>query len=316
MVSTRSKLLSTSLVLGMLFVSGCKQYEVDVAVHPDGGGTRTVQLSMTSLGEKRYEPTLDELRQLFWVTAEAGWEMDWQENEEGQKTPLFTKTARAKDKGSWEQMGGDIRISGTFESGSPYDVELSNSVLVEQEATDSGTVISYTETLRWSGLHDAAVGFLVDRFCYELHPAFPDLDETEIVELRALLASHLSANLQAFLEDQDDEEGPRPEIVALARHAMGIIEREYQDVQLWTICEIFEWVVKDPGDAISRFVERELPGVHLAGFTNVELEVTMPGEIIETNADEVEGQRALWKCGLLDAFLQPVEFYVRSSLSR
>jgi hypothetical protein len=177
-------------------------------------------------------------------------------------------------------------------------------------------VFTYRESLTWEGLLDAAVDFLVDRFFYELKPAFPDLDEGETAELRGLLAGYLSARLPLFLEDQDDDQGPRQELIPLAREAKTIIEREYQEVQLWTIYEILEWVLKDTGDVTTRFLEKELPGVHLASFTDLVLEVAMPGEIIETNADEIEGSRAIWKRGLLDAFWKPVEFSVRSSLSQ
>lgn len=312
MLGSRTMLLQSSLMLGTLLIAGCKQYVIEVELTPDGGGTRTIELSMTSIGEKRYEPTIDELRRLFWVTDEAGWKLEWQEGEDGEKTPLFTKTAKTPTVSGWREMSGDLRISGTLESDSPHQAEFTNVIRAERETTKAGTAFTYRETLTWSGLQEAAVDFLVDRFWYELKPAFPDLGETESAELRGLLAGYVSTRLQLFFEDQDDDDGPRQELVTLAQEAKTIIEGEYQEVQLWTIYDILEWVLKDTGDVTTRFLEKELPGVHLASYTDLVLKVAMPGEIVDTNADEIKGGRAIWNRGILDALWEPVEFYVRS----
>jgi hypothetical protein len=41
----------------------------------------------------------------------------------------------------------------------------------------------------------------------------------------------------------------------------------------------------------------------------------MPGPIVETNAEEIEGRTAVWKIDLLDAVEEPIELYARSGLA-
>jgi hypothetical protein len=295
----------------LLLIGGCRHYEVEVTVNPDGSGSRHLKLSGDPLLDG--DTTLDEFRKLFHLEEAMGWQVVRKTDSKGEKL-TFEGTGQIENLASWHKRSGDIQIDASLTGESHTDVGCRNTVVVELVEGPSGAQYTYKESFAWTGLKEVVVAFVSERFSRAMAEAYPFLGPEEIAELRGLMAGILA--LYRFDIPEDEEKAQEEDAIAsVAFYSREILARSRPEIDLLGIAEVAQAVVEDSDGVLDEYIEENLPGVELALFTDVTLRVQMPGPIVETNAEETEGQTAIWKVDLLDVVEEPVELYVRSSLA-
>ena len=290
-------------------IGGCRHYVVEVTLNPDGSGSRHLKLSGDPVLDS--DLTLDEFRKLLHLEEAKGWQVRRQTDSDGEKI-TFEGTGQIKNLASWHEQSGDIRIDASL-SGPHADVGCQNSVVVEMVEGPSGGQYTYKETFAWTGLKEFIVAFVSEQFSSAMAETYPFLTSEEISELRGLMAGHLALYRFDIPEDEEKDQEERV-IRSVAFYAGKLVARDHPDADLLGIQGIAQTVVEDSDGALDDYVGENLPGVELAVFTDVTLKVEMPGAIVDTNAEEIEGRTAVWKIDLLDAVEGPIELYARSGL--
>ncbi len=74
-------------------------------------------------------------------------------------------------------------------------------------------------------------------------------------------------------------------------------------------------VFDDTEDALDAFLAEQFPGAHETGFSDITIRLTLPGPIVESNADEVEVSTAQWTVNIWDALARPLEIRARAVLT-
>jgi hypothetical protein len=290
--------LSVGLLLG-----SCKRYEVEVSLAPDGSGTRTVTFVTEAWPEDEGPSDLDAIRELFALDPERGWTKV--ENGSADRT-RYRRTVEVSDAAGWSEQSGDVRVLGTTAPSARADVNLVNRIRVEHDA-EEGTV-AYSETFIWHGLLDAIIDFESGRLGSALRERYPFLTPEDMAELHGLVAGSLT--VWGTLTVASEEPHPAEEAVVetVADLAASVVHRRHPEAG-WAEARAIVTEALGSSEELDRYLERELPGVHLALFTGIELRVAMPGEITETNAEEVEGRTASWEIDIWDALARPVRLH-------
>lgn len=301
-------------VLCLLFASGCRHFAVVVTVAPDGSGSRDVELSGDPLIDSE-EMTMKEFRQLYHLDDEKGWVLEKELVGEKEKL-VFRLNAVAEDLSSWSGLGSDLCIEGRLDSEPGIAIGCDNKIVVESVEGSSGLSYTYRESFGCRGLKQVIVAFLANQYATRMSETFPRLSDNEIAELRGLMTGHLA--LYRFDLEDDEEEARQEEamVAAVSYYSREVVLRKYPRADLLEVMGVTEALVEDQSGALDEFIQNELPGVELAAFTDVDLRVQMPGPIVETNADEIEGDTATWEFDMLHALEEPIELYVRAEVAK
>lgn len=306
------------LGLTALLLAGCKEYNIDVTVEPDGGGSRRIELTTSSITQGGVETSLNDFKTLFDLKEEKGWRVSKRKADGGNEEDdtasgyIFTLERDAAVLDDWRGMSGDVSIRAAFPNGEYWNVKFYNTVDVETGHAAETKSITYRETFRWESLKEELVDFFATWYHDSMAVTYPELGQAELGELRGLLAGHLAMGLTAIEETGDfDAEGVTRGMVSMAA---DIIRRKRPDVDPGQVYSITEAILNDSTNKFERFASREMPGVELAFFAAINLRVTMPGRIVESNADEVQEQTAIWKLDIMKSINRPIELFVRSEL--
>ena len=318
MKNSLKALLVFGLVAGLLLSAGCKQYNVEVTMNGDGTGTRTVKLTAATIGENDLDVSLEQLRALFGLEEDRGWKMqrEVKKTDEGEETDkyIFTLDSKAKRISSWQAMSGDIDARGTLDKGPLEDVSFHNEIEVERI---DGNIITYRETLTWSNLKENVNDMTVAVFRKDMAHAFPFLSQQELDKIEYFTAGIIAI---AWYAEEVDEDKITDEMyeTSAADYIEHIIRKNHPDEDLSGILSVIKRTFDDEGEAqLDNFLKEKLPGAYLAGHTSIAFTITMPGEIIETNATHVEGNTAVWKYDMmLVSFNHPVELFVKAKVEK
>ena len=318
MKNSLKALLVFGLVAGLLLSAGCKQYNVEVTMNGDGTGTRTVKLTAATIGENDLDVSLEQLRALFGLEEDRGWKMqrEVKKTDEGEETDkyIFTLDSKAKRISSWQAMSGDIDARGTLDKGPLEDVSFHNEIEVER---GDGNTITYRETLTWSNLKENVNDMTVAVFRKDMAHAFPFLSQQELDKIEYFTAGIIAI---AWYAEEVDEDKITDEMyeTSAADYIEHIIRKNHPDEDLSGILSVIKRTFDDEGEAkLDNFLKEKLPGAYLAGHTSIAFTITMPGEIIETNATHVEGNTAVWKYDMmLVSFNHPVELFVKAKVEK
>ena len=312
----RRGLVFTGVVI--FIFSGCKKYDVDVKVMPDGSGSRHVELTTASVAQGGTEPAYEEFVELFNLRDKTGWTVDKRRVErdnagnDRHQGYIFTLERNAKELADWREMSGDINIRGALPGGEFHDVRFHNAIDLEMGRGTAARSFTYRETFTWDSLKEELVDFLATYFQDTLAIEYPELEEAELAEIKGLMAGYLSIGFYAIEEkgELDSEEAAR----SLVPIVTDVIRGKYPEAEQAKLYEITEAVLSDEANRFERWAAEKMPGVELAFFTEIVLRVTMPGRIVESNADEVREQTAAWKLDIMKAINRPIEVFVRSEL--
>jgi hypothetical protein len=303
-------------VLALLLIAGCRQYEIDVSVDPDGSGTRTLRLQTDPEDLTEEESDLEGFIGLYGLGPDSGWTMT-REREEGsnQEILVFSRKSQPGGLEDWPHQSGDLCIRGTLEPGEFAGVAFTNELSVELVAGTNLRTYTYRERFTWSGLREILTSRQAEGFYNRLHASYPYLTDEDRLELTGLLAGAILATVE--LESSSSEREGVAEALARAveAHAEDILHRHDPGAACENLAQITRDAIEGADQDLEAFLRHELPGAYLAGATSISLRVTMPGRIVDSNADRVEGRIATWTVDTWDALVRPVEVFVRSELS-
>ncbi len=318
MKNSLKSLLVFVLAAGLFLSAGCKQYKVEVTMNEDGSGMRMVKLTAPTTGEDDLEVSLERFRSLFGLSEKRGWSMqrEVKETEEGEKGDkyIFTLDSRAKRISSWQAMSGDIDVRGTLERGLLEDVSFHNEIEVERI---DGDILVYRETLTWNKLKESVIDMTIALFRNNMAQEYPFLSQQELDMLAYFTAGIVSIAWygEEVADDQISDEMYETSAAVYIEH---IIRKKHPDEDLSSILSVIERTFDDEDETqFDNFLKEKLPGAYLAGHTSIAFTITMPGEIIETNAPHVEGNTAVWEYDMmLVPFNHPVELFVKAKLTK
>jgi len=296
-----------ALVLALLLaLAGCQHYSVEATLDADGGGRRVCELVCDAPGPTP-EATVTHFREGFALSEASGWRrVDRDEEPQHLVFRRERELARAAD---WSSLDGEIAVPGrpgTEAAG----VLFSNSVQVEASGEGEERTLSYRERFEWRGILPAASALIAELGGAALAADYPALDAPARAELRGLLAG---AGLRYIALEQEDAGEPAYEtfLAALAEQARAIIARQHPTATAPAIAERLHRVLRGAAEEGSALFAERLPGLDLVAATDLSFRLTLPGPVLETNADRVEGNTAIWQFGLSDALLEPVQLYAK-----
>jgi hypothetical protein len=263
---------------GLILVAGCQTFHVAVTLDAEGGGTRTLELTTDgNWDEDGGVSSVEELRQLFGLAEARGWARVETGEKSGEGGGLrFRRSATIPDLASWHGHNGDLQVRGTLEEGPLSDVRFSNAIAIETGTGSAARFFGYRETFSWEMLREVILSGMSEHFCSAVKGAYPHLAETEMAELQGLISGLFLFVLELEVRDADLQHLDEMLTAAISTHALEILRRGAPDAD--------------------------------------DDRVTMPGRIVETNADETEGNTAIWEFELWDAILRPAEIHVRSEI--
>ena len=297
-------------------LAGCWQYEIEVTINPDGSGSRTLRLQADPEDMREESADMAEFVGLYCLGAEAGWTME-REREPGAKREIlvFTRRGQPASLGDWRHVSGDVRILGTLEPDPDTNVAFANAVAIEAGAGANLRTYTYRERFSWTGLREIIIARQAEGFCNRLQGSYPFLTDENRQELTGLLAGAILATVELEASSKEPEGVAEALAHAVEAHVEDIIRRHDPDAACTDVAQIVNGGLTGADKDLEAFLHEKLPGAYLAGATSIELRVTMPGRIVESNADRVEGKTACWSMDAWDALVRPVETFVRSELS-
>ncbi len=314
--------MRTFLVLGfaalLLLAAGCKQYKIEVTMNEDGSGTRKVKLTVPMSGEDNLGMSIEDFRLHFGLDEDEGWKMEREvkKTEEGKEEEkyIFTLDTKAKRISSWQAMSGDLDVRGTLKKGALSDVSYHNEIEVERA---EGDIITYRETLTWNMLKESLVDISAAFLTKRLNEEYPFIEEKDLPRIHNLLAGIIT---MAWYEEEMEDHRLTDEMALTAggNYIRFMIEKNYPGKDLSGLPVVLNRIFDEEGEKFFDKAFRDnLPGAYLAGQTAIAFMVTMPGEIIETNAPNIEGNTAVWKYDImLVSFNHPIELFVKAKVAK
>lgn len=311
----RRPLLGVLLATGLAAAAGCQHYDVQVAIEPDGTGQRTVDFTIEGSGDDA-ALTNEQLRDFFRIDASHGWTLVSGKPPDAQASAAgatYRHAMTCDDPTAWDRADGELRIQAR--PGERPDVVFANDLDVRLLESEEGRVCQYRETFSWTGLRQEITSFMADRFVEQVHAAYPFLTTDELHELRGLLAGMVMLHLQATGEYEDQEPDDELTVAAILAHAEDVLRRHPGDHDTTEMNAIVRASADDPMGVLDHHVAQQLPGAYHAASTALNLSVTMPGPIIDTNADRIDGQMVSWEMSIWDASAHPVEVFATSEIA-
>lgn len=300
------------LPLVLLALAGCQHYEVEITLDADGGGSRSVELRGDVPGPTP-ETSASRLRLGFSLDESAGWRQV--ASEDDPRRLVFRRERRVSAAGDWPSFDGEIAIPGRAGAlPADGDVLLSNQVEVQLDETPGRRSLSYRERFTWSGILPAASGIVADVVTAALEDAIEGLNPLERAELHGLAAG--AAQRYLALEQAESSEAAYHTFVgALATQMHAVLAPGHPALTTTRLASLLDGVLGESSEAGDAAFEALLPGADLVATSDLTLHLTLPGPVLESNADSVDGNRATWRFGLSQALLEPVQLYARTEFT-
>lgn len=316
MTTKHKSVLSTLTLVSLLIITACQDYEVKTIVNKDGSGTRTVTLTMDPYKEfSDSTVTLENAEKLFRVTEAGDWDLSWSgEPYVPESHPIYTRTRKIRGIDDWSSGLNEVFVKGTFHADELDHIELRSRIDIETRQGPAGTSYTYRERFRWIGLKPVLRNWFTDVICNSIQEHYGLNDGAGLAELRGLYAGVIDLAWETFIDNEKLEAEGADIISTLVRNTKRIIERTGKAVESEELTAILTADLMDENDKIVDRAERELPGVFGAGFTGIKLSVTLPGIIMESNADKTDGNTVTWEFGALDPLKAEKELFVRSEI--
>jgi hypothetical protein len=179
--------------------------------------------------------------------------------------------------------------------------------------TAEGTSYTYREIFYWVDALDAVIEFLMNEVRQTVGARYPDLPAETLGEIVGLVRGQLWAALDQGLLDSDEPESEElleSAIDRSARVAARIVHREADEEYFRTMLKD---LYNDEDDELGDYLGEKLPGFDLGpGFT---FRLTMPGRVVNSNADDRDGEALVWKFNAGDGMVEPVIIVAESVVS-
>jgi hypothetical protein len=307
--------------LFLLITAGCQKYKLDVILNEDGGGTRREELDIASIDRVDSTTTIDDVKAVFSIDENLGWKelrvpsSDADTDREGY---AYVRENVVKNASGWKEISGGMHIRGDIFKGSfkKIEVEFKNYIDVTIAEIERGKSYLYKERFHWKSLIETINLYLMKRYSDQIAEAYPFLGKQELSEIQGVVIVSLNLMLEAEFSGEDSKEMAERMEAAIIRSVAEIVLRKRPDADTNRIEEITHDVFSDPDDKFGEYIRLHLPGVYMSVPTEIVLRVTMPGRIVDSNADEVEGNTAFWELDVMAAIMDPVEIFVKSELAK
>jgi hypothetical protein len=289
-----------------LAFAGCQlSYDIETTLGPDGSGDRTVTLE-THPGEfAGAGVTVEQVRTLFGLEEARGWRAAPRPDDD---ELAFICQQQVRDLEGWSALDCAVEIRGALVEGPLADVRFREEVTVETGHGPGGRTLTYRATYRWDRLKEVLMNRIVGHFDAAVARRYAFLDKVQRAELRGLLAGHLAVVLLA--ETGESCSLADEAITASFMDLAGPIVRAARPTaDLAPLAEI----VRETGEGDWLFAD--LPGVQLAALGAVEVRVTLPGEVLETDGDQVDARTVRWEFGIEQVLREPVTIRAHAAVA-
>jgi hypothetical protein len=300
----------------VLFLAGCFELDVQTTVSPDGSGQRRMELAVPSEDAVNEETglTIDDLQTLYNFTEKDGWSLS-KELSSSEIVCAFKRLSTTDNLAQWSQPRSDINIKGAMEGDAYKNVAFRNSVQVLSEDGPGGTTYKYREKFYWEGLSEALIEDQVACYRDSLKAKYPELSPEKMGELLGLLkGSYWAAVGEGMYEMSDGERAARFRLLvdAVAKQAAKTVREEHPDADEAYLSDMVLKIVVERDERDEKFLEEKLVGATLALLTKLRVRVSLPGEIIASNAASQDGATLEWRLEPGDAVDRPIEIYAES----
>jgi len=301
------------LLTPMTLLTGCIDTQVKIRLEADGSGTRSVEMVWQESDLKDVGLGEEDLRVLLDLPSDGGWVMRRERRpvRDGSLEPhvVFQRTVTMISLESWHLEGQDLRVK----VDTVHSARMHDEILVEMGRGSGYRTLSYSERLDGHEIRELLNRMTAHFLSEKLTSDQLELDETEKAEIRGLLLGHLSHYDVWALEDEEADGAWDALVQHLGPQLADILrrhERSTQDIE--AMHQRLHEVFGDPG--VDEWLEDQLPGLSLLALMNLKFEVSMPGIIIESNADRVGEGFAAWESPAWASIRKPLVFRVRSRI--
>ncbi len=285
-----------------LALSGCQTYRVETRVNADGGGERVTKLDAESEVEA---PT----RALLGLTG--AWREETIERQEQPRLiHRFTRERAVGSAAEWSTLPPDLLIR----SDADGHATLAERVTVEMRRDGAERRCIYREVIGWRYLRETVADAFADFLDKALRDTLPQVAPQTRAELRGMIRGYVVAGW-SDLTASDDHGGSAERLVEFFIADSGrIAARAGGADEGARIARVMRRLLFDPDGNLKSDPLDRLPGVELSGESSLELQLTLPGEIAESNADEVKGRTAFWRVDLGKALDADIELKAEAKL--
>jgi hypothetical protein len=292
------------LAAGLLSMSypGCPKVEIRTSLDPNGGGQRTVVIETEAAKAGEQEIGTQEFRELFGLDAGHGWRT--QPASEPDKTAFGCEETIA-DLAGWSKLNCGLEIHGALRGKPGHEVLLEERVSVETAHGAAQGSVRYEATFVWHELKRILIERTSAHFDALLGRRYPSLSAIHRAELRGLMAGHMAVALLSETDEEWtlDDERVRASIVELAT---SVIRRADPDADLANLASLID--ASGDGDHLLD----NLPGVQLALFGTLRINLALPGKVVETNGEIVDDRTVEWQIELEQILSGPVTIHARA----
>ena len=312
--------LAALLVPVALGLGACTEYGVVTVLVPGGGGGRMETVRVARGGDDSIAAR-DYVR-LMNLGEEKGWSHRAEVDDD--TTHVFERERGIPDVSAWTTLTGTIRIDGATPEHARTrvgrtalgDVRFSNRVHVTRGRGATGTTYAYRETLSWQNGAAPIVEFFVGQVNDAVAREYPLLRPEQRGELTGLVRAGLwamfdSGSLGPDTSGEEEEVVIDRFVTRTAKEAAAAVRVTYADARPAALESILRGAIEED-DELGRFLDSKLPGLSLAWNTEIELRLIMPGSVIDSNAEVVEGDTLVWKVNPGDALTTPIELRAES----
>lgn len=320
-----TRLRAVGLTIPLLWLGGCIEYTIDTTLEADGSGSRGERMVVEEVDDSDFHVSYKDFVDVMFVSESRGWEHST-ETRDGDTVHVFERGTRVGDITGWTGLSDQIRIAGARSSDSDtsvgyvalVEVQFRNAVTVEIEQVGEYTTYSYKEVFYWENLLDILVEYFVETFLVAVDRDYPNLSPEQRGELAGLVRGGLWSAVDQGLLDANDER--EKELVSAfvnrtAPQATKIVRRMYPDAKEDWFRSFLQRHYDDEDDELGDFIEQQLPGVVLAGNSEMIFRLNMPGRVTSSNSDHREGETLVWEFGPWHAATR-LEIFAESVLAR
>lgn len=308
----RSRAGLLGFLLGVSLLAGCVETRVEVQIEADGSGTRRVEMAWQEDTLQELNLDTEEVKALLELAPERGWTMRREDRSTGggpsEPHLVFRRETQLSSIGDWPEKASDLGMRVSLTEAAHLDDQIE----LEIGRGAGYRTVTYRETLDGREIRSLLDQYAATNLVERIAKLRPETSEMERAELRGLILGHLG-HLELWVLDDDDIDLAQAEFV---RDVSPPIARLFQrrrptTAEIELVAQMLREILEHD-EGMNEQLETELPGLSLLAFTNLKLEISLPGMIVESNADRVGEGHVAWEGPIWDAVNSPMQFLVRS----
>jgi hypothetical protein len=295
------------LTIPLLWLGGCIEYTIETTLEADGSGVRSERMVVEEVDDSDFHVSYGDFVDVMFVSESRGWEHAT-ELKNDDTVHVFERGTRIGDLAEWSDLSDGVRIAGARSSEgetnvgyvSLVEVQFRNTVTVEIGQVGEYTSYTYKEAFYWENLLDVLVEYFVETLMVAVDADYPRLTPEQRGELAGLVRGGLWSAVDQGLLDADDEK--EKELVSAfinrtAPQATKIVSQVYSNVEEEWFRSLLQRHYDDEDDELGDFMEQQLPGVVLAGNSEMIVRLNMPGRVTSSNSHDRDGETLTWEFG-------------------